>query len=92
MAETFMIKQLTIKSKIMMKLGRLRQEKEILTQLISYFIINTYWLSILQIQDPRAIQQTEFYGKLENNSQVCTGLEKSKETALEFYKGTANVL
>ena len=37
--------------------------------------------------DPRAIQQIEFYGKLETNSQVCTVLEKSKETALEFYKG-----
>ena len=42
--------------------------------------------------DPRAIQQTEFYGKLESNSQVCTVLEKSKETVLEFYKGTAKVL
>ena len=26
------------------------------------------------------------------NSQVCTVLEKSKETVLEFYKGTAKVL
>ena len=42
--------------------------------------------------DPRAIQQIEFYGELETNSQVCTVLEKSKETVLEFYKGTANVL
>ena len=42
--------------------------------------------------DPRAIQQVEFYGKLKTNSQVCTVLEKSKETALEFYKGTAKVL
>ena len=42
--------------------------------------------------DPRAIQQIEFYGKLKTNSQVCTVLEKSKETALEFYKGTAKVL
>ena len=42
--------------------------------------------------DPRAIQQFEFYGKLETNSQVCTVLEKSKETVLEFYKGTAKVL
>ena len=41
--------------------------------------------------DLRAIQQIEFYGKLETNSQVCTVLEKSKETALEFYKGTAKV-
>ena len=28
--------------------------------------------------DPRAIQQTEFYGMLKANSQVCTVLEKSK--------------
>ena len=40
--------------------------------------------------DPRAIQQIEFNGKLETNSQVCTVLEKSKETVLEFYKGTEN--
>ena len=42
--------------------------------------------------DPRAIQQIEFYGNLETNSQLCTVLEKSKETVLEFYKGTAKVL
>ena len=42
--------------------------------------------------DIRAIQQIELYGKLETNSEVCTVLEKSKETVLEFYKGTAKVL
>ena len=41
---------------------------------------------------PRAIQQIEFYGMLNTNSQVCTVLKKSKETILEFYKGTAKVL
>ena len=41
---------------------------------------------------PRAIQQIEFYGMLNTNSQVCTVLRKSKETILEFYKGTAKVL
>ena len=30
--------------------------------------------------DPRAIQQIEFYGMLNTNSQVCTVLKKSKET------------
>ena len=40
---------------------------------------------------PRAIQQIEFYGVLNTNSRVCTVLEKSKETLLEFYKGTAKV-
>ena len=42
--------------------------------------------------DPRAIQQIEFYGMLNTNSQDCTVLEKLKETVLEFYKGTANVM
>ena len=42
--------------------------------------------------DPSAIQQIEFYGMLKTNSQVYTVLEKSKETILEFYKGTAKVL
>ena len=42
--------------------------------------------------DSRAIQQNEFYGMLKNNSQVCTVLENSKETMLEFYKGRAKIL
>ena len=41
--------------------------------------------------DPRAIQQTEFFGNLRTNSHVCTTLEKSKETVVEFYKGTTKV-
>ena len=41
--------------------------------------------------DPIAIQQIEFYGNLETNAQVCTVLEKSKETILEFYKGIVKV-
>ena len=42
--------------------------------------------------DSKATQQIEFYGMLKTNSQVCTDLEKSKETMLEFYKGIAKVL
>ena len=42
--------------------------------------------------DPKAIQQIVFYGMLETNSQACTVLEKSKETVLEFHRGTAKVL
>ena len=42
--------------------------------------------------DSRAIQQIEFYGMLKTILQVCRVLEKSKETMLEFYKGTAKVL
>ena len=41
--------------------------------------------------DPRAIQQIEFIGMLKTRSNVFTILEKSKETILEFYKGTAKV-
>ena len=42
--------------------------------------------------DSRAIQQIEFYGMLKTKSQICTFLEKSKETTLQFSKGTAKVL
>ena len=42
--------------------------------------------------DSRAIQQIEFYGMLQTNSEVCTVLEKSKETMLQFSKGTTKVL
>ena len=42
--------------------------------------------------DSRALQQIEFYGMLKTNSQVCTVLGKSKETTLQFSKGTAKVL
>ena len=41
--------------------------------------------------DSRAIQQIEFYMMLKTKSQVCTVLEKSKETMLEFYKGKGKV-
>ena len=39
--------------------------------------------------DPGAIQQTEFIGMLKTRTNIFTILEKSKETILEFYKGTA---
>ena len=41
--------------------------------------------------DPRAIQQIEFKYMLPTNSTICWVLEKSKETILEFYKGTVKV-
>ena len=41
--------------------------------------------------DPRAIQQIEFTYMLGTNSAIYCVLEKSKETILEFYKGTAKV-
>ena len=42
--------------------------------------------------DPRAIQQIEFIGILKTRSNVFTILKKSKESTLEFYKGTAKVM
>ena len=42
--------------------------------------------------DPRAMQQIEFIGMLKTRSNVFTILEKSKETILEFYKGTTKVM
>ena len=41
--------------------------------------------------DPMAIQQIEFHGQFNVNSRLCTALEKSKETILEFYKRTVNI-
>ena len=41
MAKTFMINQLMIKSENKMRLERLQQEKEMITQLVAYYIINT---------------------------------------------------
>ena len=41
--------------------------------------------------DPRAIQQIEFKYMLGTNSTIYGVLEKSKETILEFYKGTVKV-
>ena len=41
--------------------------------------------------DPRAIQQIEFKYMLPTNSTIYWVLEKSKETILEFYKGTVKV-
>ena len=100
MAETFMINQLMIKSKSMMKLERFQQEREMITQLAVYkYFKDHYQLIAVDLSkqkeldpDPTAIQQIEFYGKLETNSQMCTALEKSKEAVLEFYKGAAKVL
>ena len=41
--------------------------------------------------DPRSIQQIEFKYMLRTNSTIYWVLEKSKETILEFYKGTVKV-
>ena len=42
--------------------------------------------------DPKAIQQIIFTGKTDNQIRVYYILEQSKETMLEFSKGTTKVL
>ena len=42
--------------------------------------------------DPRAIQQIEFLGTVAAPSAIVTVLENSKETVLEFFKGTAKII
>ena len=84
-----------------MKVERLLLEKEIITQLDVYYdyFKKNYQLIAVDLSkqreldaDPRVIQQIEFIGMLKTRSNVYTILEKSKETILEFYKGTAKVI
>ena len=42
--------------------------------------------------DPMAIQQIEFNGNLRTSTEICTCLEKWKQTILNFYKGPAKIL
>ena len=51
-----------------------------------------YQLIVVDLSKQKEIQQIEFYRMLKTNWEVCTVLEKSKETMLEFYKRTAKVL
>ena len=82
--------------KSMMRLGRLQQDNEMITQqcvcLLNYqYFKDHHQLIAVDIRkqkeldaDPRDIQQIELYGKLDTNSKVCTLLQKSKEAVLEF--------
>ena len=42
--------------------------------------------------NPRSLQEVEFNCMLNTNSQICTVLENSKETVLEFYQENVKVL
>ena len=42
--------------------------------------------------DPRAIQQIEFIGHVDDDTGIIAVLEQSKEKVLEFYKATAKVM
>ena len=102
MAETFMINQLMIKSKYdkIRKIATGKGDDYTPGCLLDYqYFKDHYQLIAVDLSkqkeldaDPRATQKIEFYGKLETNSQVCTILEISKETALESYKGTTKIL
>ena len=52
---------------------------------------NSLSIGFTEDADQRAIQQIEFKYMLETNSTIYWVLEKSKETILEFYKGTVKV-
>ena len=74
----------------------MEKEKIILQDL--YWIKKHYRLVAVDLSkqkeldaNPRAIQQIEFKYMLGTNSAIYWVLEKSKETKLEFYKGTVNV-
>ena len=74
----------------------MEKEKIILRDL--YWIKKLYKLVAVDLSkqkeldpDPRAIQQIEFNYMLGTNSTIYWVLEKSKETILEFYKGTVRV-
>ena len=81
----------------------MQQDKEIITQqdfwLDYQYFKDHYNLIAIGLSsqkeldaDSRAVEQIEFYGMLKTNSEVCTVLEKSKETTFQFSKGTAKVL
>ena len=89
MAETFMINQLVIKSKSMMKLEKLQKGEDYTTGcLLDYqYFKDHYQLIAVDLSkpekldpDPRSTQKIKFYGMLNTNAQVRTVLEKSKET------------
>ena len=74
-----------------------------ITQLVVYWILlivkKNYRLIAADLSkqkaldaDPKAIQQIIFTGKTDNQIRVYYILEQSKETILEFSKGTTKVL
>ena len=75
-----------IKSKSMMKLQKLQQILVMIIQLVANYHYQLVGVDLSKQKgldaDQRAIQQIEFCGMLDTNSQVSTVLEKSKETVL----------
>ena len=62
------------------------------------YFLNNYQLIAVDLSkqkeldaDPRAIQQIEFIGNLPNAENLFFVLEQSRETTLDFFKGTAKI-
>ena len=108
MVETFMINQLRTQLNNMMMLERYQQVKVMIILLVGYLIFlilkKNYRIIAVDLSkqkaldaDSRAIQQIIFTGEIKAtvaNTRVIIFyvLEKSKETILEFSKGTTKVL
>ena len=104
MVEISMIKQLMTRLNNMMKSEKCKQDKVMITQLVflldfAYFE-KEYRLIAVDLSkqkaldaDPKAIQQIIFTGKGDDEALTFFYiLEKSKETMLQFSKGTTKVL
>ena len=81
----------------MMKSEKHQQDKMMITQLVVYWILLILKKTTALDADSRTIQQIIFTGKIkatEENTRIIIYyiLEKSKETILEFSKGTTKVL
>ena len=68
------------------------EKKKIILQDLCWTIITVDLSKQKELDaDPREIQQIEFKYMLGTNSIIYWILEKSKETILEFYKGTVKL-
>ena len=76
-----------------MKWGKFQQGKVMITQLVDLSLITADLSKQKALDaDPKAIQQIIFIGKTDNQIRVYYIFEQSKETILEFSKGTTKVL
>ena len=101
MEEIFMIKQFMIQVSNMMKSEKYQQDNVMITQLVVYWILHILKKMTLIAADlskqkaldavSRAIQQIIFTGKASKGVMIYYILEQSKETMLEFSKGTTKV-
>ena len=105
MEEIFMISQLMTRLSITTKSEKYQQDKVMITQLVGFCLFwKNYRLIAADLSkqkaldaDSRAIQQIIFTGKIKStvaNTRVIIYyiLKQSKETILQFCKGTTNVL